>query len=418
MMPPAAAPADGCEAPANLAEMIRTENTDLPYSERTAKSLSAAMSTFRFLMQERELEHPDACDFMAGNPQELAMPAYIETVQRALVPNSPSYYAYGPPWQPAVVAVAAALSKRLGIELDAEDVFLTRGASSGLAVLLHALVDPGDQVMMMSPPWFFYEAMVVAESAEPVKVPLAGDAFDLDVDAIEKAITPRTRAVIVNTPHNPSGRIYPEDQLKKLAGVLERASERNHRRIYLLSDEAYARILFDGREMITPALYYPATFMLHTYSKTLLAPSQRAGYMAMPPSMPAREQLRTALMVASMGGGAVPDTAMQRAMPELEKMIIDIPAIQRRRDRMVGEMRRMGYAVESPEATFYLFPRSPIPDATELCDWLAERRVYTLPGEAFERPGYFRLSLSATDAMVDRALPILAEAIRTFTQHS
>ena len=120
-------------------------------------------------------------------------------------------------------------------------------------------------------------------------------------------------------------------------------------------------------------------------------------------------------MAGSMGSGAIPDTAMQRAMPKLEKMIIDIPALQRRRDRMVAELRHQGYSVESPEGTFYLFPRSPIPDAIEFCEWLAERRVYTLPGEAFERPGYFRLSLSATDSMVERALPILAEAIQTFT---
>ena len=265
---------------------------------------------------------------------------------------------------------------------------------------------------MMSPPWFFYEAMVLGESAEPVKVPLSGDSFDLDPDAIGRAITPRTRAVIINTPHNPSGRIYPEDQLRELATILESASARIGRRIYLLSDEAYARILFDGRRMITPALFYPATFMLHSYSKTLLAPSQRAGYMAMPPTMPDREQLRFALMAASIGGGTMPDTVMQRAMPELEKLMIDLPALERRRDRVVSELRRLGYSVASPEAGFYLFPLSPIPDATEFCDWLADRRVYTLPGEAFESPGYWRLSLTATDAMVDRALPILAEAIQ------
>jgi aspartate aminotransferase len=240
--------------------------------------------------------------------------------------------------------------------------------------------------------------------------------MDLDLDAIERAITPRTRAVMVNSPHNPSGRIYPEDQLRGLATILERASERQGRRIYLLSDEAYARILFDGRTMITPGRFYPATFMVHSYSKTLLAPSQRAGYLAMPPSMPAREQLRGALLAGSIGVGAVPDTAMQRAIPELEQLIIDIPSLQRRRDRMVEELRRHGYTLDSPEATFYLFPRSPIPDAIEFCSWLDERRVYTMPGEAFERPGHFRLSLTATDAMVERALPVLAEAIATFSR--
>jgi aspartate aminotransferase len=302
------------------------------------------------------------------------------------------------------------------MELDPNDVFLTRGAGSGLALLLRVLIDPGDEVMMMSPPWFFYESMVLGESAHPVKVPLTADRMALDLDAIERAITPRTRAVMVNSPHNPSGRIYPEDQLRGLATILERASERHGRRIYLLSDEAYARILFDGRSMITPGRFYPATFMVHSYSKTLLAPSQRAGYLAMPPSMPAREELRTALLVGSIGIGATPDTAMQHAIPELEQLIIDLPALERRRDRMVGELRRQGYTLDTPEATFYLFPRSPIPDAIEFCSWLDERRVYTLPGEAFERPGHFRLSLTATDAMVERALPVLAEAIATFSR--
>lgn len=388
---------------------------DRVIAERAARSLASATGIFRFLMQPRELGHPEACDFLAGNPQELAMPAYIDAVQRALVPDSPSYYSYGPPWRPAVAAVTSALGQRLDLDLDPDDVILTRGAASGLVLLLHTLVDPGDQVVMMSPPWFFYEALVLAEGAEAVKVPLSDDLFDLDLEAIERAITSRTRAVIVNTPHNPSGRIYPEDQLRELAEVLRRASTRNDRQIYLFSDEAYARILFDGNRMITPARYYPATFMLHTYSKTLLAPSQRAGYVAMPPSMPARDRIRMALMAGSLSLGTTPDTAMQRAMPELEKLIIDIPAIERRRDRMIGTLRAHGYAVDSPEGTFYLFPRSPIPDAVEFCDWLAERKVYTLPGEAFERQGRFRLSLTATDAMIERALPLFAEAIQTFT---
>jgi aspartate aminotransferase len=398
--------------------MNRVEGVRLPIAGSAARSLASVGNVFRFLRQPRDLTHPETCDFLAGNPQEMPIPGYVEAIQRALVPDSPSYYSYGPPWQQATEAVAPALAERLGMELDPQDVFLTRGASSGLTLLLRTLIEPGDQVLMMSPPWFFYEAMVLTQSAEPVKIALTPDTFDLDLDAIEQAITARTRAVIVNTPHNPSGRIYPETQLRGLADVLGRASERFGRTVYLLSDEAYARILFDGHRMITPARFYPATFILHSYSKTLLAPSQRAGYLAMPPPMPARDQLRLALMAGAIGAGAVPDTAMQHAMPELEKLIIDMPAVQRRRDRMVTELRRHGYSVESPEGTFYLFPRSPIPDAIEFCEWLGERRVYTMPGEAFERPGYFRISLTANDAMVDRALPILADAIRSFSTRS
>lgn len=384
-----------------------------PYAGRVERSAGAAAPVLRWLMAARDLEHVDACNFLAGNPQELAMPEYVAALRRAAQPQGPSYYAYGPPWKPAMVAVARALSERLDLWLDPQDVFLTRGAASGLGVALRLLLDPDDEVLMMSPPWFFYEAMVVAEGGRPVKVPLVGDRFDLDLAGIEAKITEKTRIVLVNTPHNPSGRIYPADQLTGLAEILEAASARYGRPIHLVSDEAYARILFDGRKMLTPGRFYPATFMLHTYSKTLLAPSQRAGYLAIPPTMPDRERLRQGLTWLSMQAGVIPDTVMQRAMPELEELCIDLEALERRRDQLVAELRRLGYTVDRPEGAFYLFPRTPIPDAVEFCDWLSERRVYTLPGEIFERPGYFRLSLTATDAMVERALPHLAQAIET-----
>src|SRR5258708_3211302 len=178
-------------------------------------ALGSAGPTFRFIMQPRDLEHPDACDFLAGNPQEIASPQYVETVQRALVPDSRSYFAYGPPWQPAVDAAAKALGDRLDMSLDPAAVFLTPGAASALGLGFRIALDPGDEVLMMSAPWFFYEAMVLAEGANPVKVQLTKD-FDLDLPAIERAITSRTRIVIVNTPHNPSGRLLPEDQLRGL----------------------------------------------------------------------------------------------------------------------------------------------------------------------------------------------------------
>jgi aspartate aminotransferase len=393
-----------------------SETINSPVSRRSQAAFAVAAGIFRFLMQPRDLTHHEACDFLAGNPQDMAMPEYVGAIQRALEPDSPSYYSYGPPWRPAVESATAALAERLDLELDPDDVFLTRGAASGLFLVLRTVVDAGDQVLMFSPPWFFYEPMILGEGAQVARVQLKEQTFDLDLDLLERALTPHTRAVIINTPHNPSGRIYPEDDLRALGEILERASRRNGRRVYLISDEAYARILFDGRRMVTPGRFYPATFMLHSYSKTLLAPSQRAGYLAMPPSMPDRAQLRMALLTGSIGAGAVPDTGMQRAMPELERMSIDTGALQRRRDVMVSELRSQGYEVASPEGRFYLFPRTPIPDAVEFCDWLADRRVYTLPGEAFERPGYFRISLTATDAMVERALPVFAEAMQLFAR--
>ncbi len=383
------------------------------YSRRSARATESSGAIFRFLMRPYDLTHPEACDFMAGNPQEGALPGYVEAIQDALVPDSPSYYRYGPAWRPAVEAVARALAGRLDMDLDPDDVQLTRGAAAGLSAVLQLLVDPGDEVVMMSPPWFFYETMVLAQGGVPVKVPLSEGTFELDLPAIEAAITPRTALVLINTPHNPSGRVYAEEELRGLAGLLETASGRNGRRIYLVSDEAYARILFDGRRMLTPGRFYPATIMLHTYSKTLLAPMQRAGYLAWPPAMPEREELRRAFL-GTVGLGALPDAAMQHAMPALEGLVVDLDSLARRRDQLVAGLRDLGYTLDSPEAGFYLFPRTPTADAVAFCDWLAERRVYTLPGEAFERPGRFRLSITATDAMVDRALPVFAEAARAF----
>jgi aspartate aminotransferase len=382
-----------------------------PISERSQRTMDAAMPVVRHLMVGRDLGHPDACDFIAGNPQEMAAAEYVEAIQAAMQPTSATYFQYGPPPRASVEAAAKALGPRLGIELRPDDVFLTRGASSGLSVALSTVVDDGDEVIFLSPPWFFYETMIVSKGATPVRVKLAPPRFDVDAGGVEAAITPRTRALIINTPNNPTGRVYTEENLRELADVLRRASEKHGRTIYLLSDEAYGRILFDGRSLVTPARFYPATFMIHTYSKTLLAPSQRLGYMAIAPDMPDQETVRLSIFMNSMMLGAIPDTGMSNALPALEEMIIDIPAIERRRDRMVDALTEMGYELDSPEGAFYLLVRSPIPDAAAFCDQLTESHVYGLPGDAFEMPGWFRLSLTATDAMVNRALPVFGDAI-------
>ncbi len=270
-------------------------------------------------------------------------------------------------------------------------------------------MDPGDEVIFISPPWFFYEALILGARGKPVKVHVKPRGFDLDVDAIAAAITPRTRALLINTPHNPTGRIFGADTLAALASVLEDASARNGRPIYLISDEAYSRILFDGNRMITPGAFYPRSLLIHTYSKSTLAPGQRLGYVALPPGIPGRDQLREAFMVAGFStGNMLPDAIMQYALPEIDAMSIDLDHLQRKRDRMVDALREMGYEVHSPEATFYLLPKAPIEDDVLFARTLAAQKVLVLPGVAVDMAGYFRISLTATDAMIDRALPVFA----------
>ena len=195
--------------------------------------------------------------------------------------------------------------------------------------------------------------------------------------------------------------MFTPDELERLADVLEAA----HRPIYLISDESYSRILFDGREFHSPLHYYGRSFLIYTYGKTLVAPGQRIGYIAMPPSMPDREELRQAVMVAQLANGyAFPNALMQYAMGDLEQVSVDIGALQRRRDRMVSALTEMGYETVNPDGTFYVMVRSPMADDVAFTHRLAEEDVFVLPGRMFELPGWFRISLTANDEMVARSL--------------
>lgn len=356
---------------------------------------------------------PGICDFVVGNPHEPPIPAFGEALARWSAPRRHNWYAYHLSDPDAQEIVAAALRERLGIPFAPEDVSMTNGAFAGLSAAMRAVVDPGDEVIYNLPPWFFYETLIRGAGAEPVRVPVRRDDFDLDLDAIAVAITPRTRGIVVNSPNNPTGRIYPEATLRALAAILTEASARNGRSIYLFSDEAYSRIVFDGRRFISPVGFYPHSFLIYTYGKTLLTPGQRLGYIALPPAMPDREQMRDALLMAQVNCGyAFPNALLQHALPDIEPLSIDVGHLQRKRDRMVAALRSFGYDLHLPEATFYLLPRSPIPDDTAFAERLAERDVFVLPGALADIPGYFRISLTANDDMIDRALPVFAAAIR------
>jgi aspartate aminotransferase len=302
------------------------------------------------------------------------------------------------------------LRNRVGIEFDPQDVSMTTGAFGALASTLRAVVDPGDEVIYLSPPWFFYVPMILSLGAKPVRVDFTPPQFELPVESIEWHITPQTKAIIVNSPHNPSGRVFTSDELERLADVLAASDHA----IYLISDEAYSRILFDGREFQSPLRYYDRSFLIYTYGKTLVAPGQRLGYIAMPPSMPDREELREAVFVSQLAlGYAFPNALMQYAMEDLEKASVDIGALQRRRDQIVSALTEMGYEAVNPEGTFYVMVRSPIADDGEFTKLLADQDVFVLPGRMFELPGWFRISLTANDSMVERALPGFARAMES-----
>ena len=382
------------------------------HRDRLRQSVAPFLSFFGgpFATLNRE---PDIANFAVGNPQEMPSPAYVDALQRHVVPQDKDWFAYKLSEPASQRTVAATLSERTGMAWDPADVAMTNGGFAAIAVALRTLVEPGDEVIFLSPPWFFYEILILATGGEPVRIPLEAPAFDLDVDRIASAIGPRTRAVLVNSPHNPTGRVYTPETLTALASSLADASERIGHPIWILSDEPYNRIVFDGRTAHSPAEFYPHTVVTYSYGKTLLAPGQRIGFLTVPPTLPERAELRDEIFVQQIAAGyAWPNALLQHALADLERLTIDIGALERRRDRLVPALREMGYEASMPEGTFYSMARSPIPDDEAFSEILARHRVLVLPGSVVEVPGWFRISLTASDDMVEAGIPRFAAARR------
>ena len=231
--------------------------------------------------------------------------------------------------------------------------------------------------------------------------------FSPDPATLAAAITPRTRAVLINTPHNPTGRVFDAAELDAVADVLRDASLRYGRPIWLLSDEAYRLIAMDGRRAPSPSEHYDHTLVLYSYGKQLLAPGQRIGYLAISPRVPEAEriEMRQAVTVVQfVNSYSFPNAVMQRALPSIAGLIVDIGALERRRDRLVPALAEMGYEPTTPEGTFYLLARSPIDDDVAFVAQLAASGVFVLPGSTITLPGWFRISLTGSDAMVEESL--------------
>src|SRR6266550_6121478 len=353
-----------------------------PISRKMDALLAAHMRLLEFFMWfDPHSSREGIADFVAGNPQEMPLPEYVAAIKRWSEPKRKDWFAYQMNVPEAQRAVIASLAERRGVAFAEEDIALTTGAFAGLEIAV--------RVDMKT--------------------------FDIDIAAIERAITSRTRAIIVNSPNNPTGKAYPRATLDRLASVLEAASARNGRAIYLLSDEAYYRILYDGRRYESPTESYPRSILIYTYGKQLLTPGERIGFLALAPTMPAgeRRQLRNAITMAQLvGGWSWPNAVLQYALADIDRLSVDIGKLERKRDRMIQGLREAGYELHVPEGTFYLLPKSPWPDDWAFTKHLAESDVFVLPGEVVDLPGYFRISITASDAMIDKALPVFAAAAK------
>jgi aspartate aminotransferase len=288
------------------------------------------------------------------------------------------------------------------------------GAAGGLNAALKALLDPGDEVIASVPYFVEYGGYADNHGGTLVLAPTKGD-FDLDVAAIESKIGPRTAALIVNSPNNPTGRVYPERTIRELAAMLGAASRRSGRTVYLVSDEPYRHVVYDGVRVPSVLAAYPHTVVVTSHSKDLSLPGERIGSVAVNPAAEDAKQLVDAVVTATRLLGYVNAPAlMQRVTARLQGVSVNPALYRTRRDRLYDALTGMGYAMARPEGAFYLFPKAPGGDDLAFVRALQDELVLAVPGRGFGLPGYFRIAYCVDQAVIERSLEGFRRAIARF----
>jgi aspartate aminotransferase len=280
--------------------------------------------------------------------------------------------------------------------------------------MLKAILDPGDEVITPAPYFVEYGFYVDNHSGVLKTVPTKSD-FTLDLGAIEGAITAKTKAVLINSPNNPSGQIYAEESLAQLGALLREEGHRFKRTIYLISDEPYRKIAFDGIRV--PALFtcYPESMIATSYSKDLSIPGERIGFLAVNPQSTYKEDLLAGMALANRTLGYVNAPAlMQRAIESLQGVSVDIGAYQAKRDLLCDGLSECGYEFIRPKGAFYLFPKSPAPDDVAFVRALQEELILTVPGRGFGCPGFFRIAFCVDDDTIKKAMPGFERVLKQF----
>ena len=348
-------------------------------------------------------------DFTLGNPDVDPPPEVLATLARVAAENSPQIHAYMPNagFQQAREAVAAHLERKTGLPFTAGHILMTVGSAGACNVFLRSVLDPGDEVIVLMPCFSEYPFYIQNHAGRMVPVE-TDENFLPDISRIAAAITPRTKAILLNTPNNPTGRIYPEGVLRELDGLL---SSLDHP-VTVVSDEPYTPIVFDGRSHPVVASLIQRTVIANSWSKAFAIPGERIGYLALSPQLPEAAELFNAGTFANRVLGFVNAPAIwQRVVTDTIDVQPDIGSYQQRRDLMCEGLSRIGYDVPKPEGTFYVFPKTPIPDDVAFVRLLAGEGVLAVPGAGFGRSGYIRLSLTVPRGTIERSLPAFERAL-------
>lgn len=349
-------------------------------------------------------------DFSLGNPDGQPPESVLASMERLV--RKPDIHKYMPNagFADARERIAAWESARCGLTLHAGNVVMAVGAAGGLNVALKALLDPGDEVIVLAP--FFVEYLSYIRNHGGVPVVCETDEHFLPVpEAVAAAVSPRTKALILNNPHNPTGVVYSRACLEALAAALSaRCAALGREPVCVLSDEPYARLAYDGAEVPPVLALFPAAMVINSFSKSLALPGARIGYIALRPDMPEAAGLFSALAYTTRTLGYVNAPGiLQETVAENLDAAVDVAEYRLRRDLLADILTRAGFSFEMPRGAFYIFPKSPMVDDVAFCAKALEQRILVVPGTGFGRPGYFRVAYCVDKGVIMRSAPAWSE---------
>ncbi|HVO66880.1 MAG TPA: pyridoxal phosphate-dependent aminotransferase [Syntrophales bacterium] len=357
-------------------------------------------------------------DFSIGNPSVAPPPEFREVLRQVAGEDSSGVHGYmsNAGYPETRAAVAAFLSQEHRVPLSADHVIMTCGAAGALNIICKVLLEPGDEVLIPTPCFMEYRFYVDNASGVAVFVKSNTD-FSLDLEAMRDAITERTKIILINSPNNPTGKVYDRALIRGLAELLEDKERTYGRDIYLVSDEPYREIVYDGVRVPSILAAYRNSIIASSYSKSLSLAGERIGYLAVSPAVSDIEEVMSGLILYNRTLGFVNAPAlMQRVIAKIQGTTVDVREYRRKRELLCDGLLSIGYEFLKPDGTFYLFPRTPIDNDIEFVKALTKRRILTVPGSGFGWPGNFRIAFCVDDATIVNSMKGFEEAFKEYRQ--
>ena len=357
-------------------------------------------------------------DFSLGNPNLEPPDRFQQALEDAVKASAPGSHGYMPNsgYPHVCEAVAAYLSGEQKIRITGKEVIMTCGAAGALNVILKTILDPGDEVITPAP-YFVEYNFYVSNHGGALKTVLTRPDFTLDCNAIRAVITANTKAVLINSPNNPTGQIYSRESLAELGALLREQSKKSGRTLYLLSDEPYRKIVYDGAAVPSIFSFYPDSIVASSYSKDISVPGERIGFIAVSPDASAKNELMAGMALANRILGFVSAPAlMQRVIAVVQGISVDVSIYARKRDLLCEGLWACGYEFTKPSGAFYLFPKTPDPDDVKFVRALQEELILAVPGSGFGGPGHFRIAYCVDDSTIRNAMPGFKKVMEKFRE--